>query len=177
MKHRIGLVGLVAAVGLWTGADLLACGDKFLVVGRGTRYQRPKNARAASILIYANPSAGLPAALKSLPVESVLKHEGHRSTTVETPEQLSAILAGGRFDVVLASSSDVPAVEKLLGGGPNAPVLLTVCVKASGSESRESGRNASCSLKASPKADSLLEAINNAVERHHQNARKAQTRA
>ncbi|MEP6994284.1 MAG: hypothetical protein ABI968_07160, partial [Acidobacteriota bacterium] len=64
MKRRIGLAGLVAALGLWTGADLLACGDKFLVVGRGTRYQRPKNARAASILIYASPSAGLSAALK-----------------------------------------------------------------------------------------------------------------
>src|ERR1700737_4832026 len=120
MKRRIGLATLMAAVGLWTGADLLACGDKFLVVGSGTRYQRPKNARAASILIYANPSAGLPAVLKSLPVESVLKHEGHRSTTVETPEQLSAILASGRFDVVLAASGDAPAVEKILGAAPDA---------------------------------------------------------
>src|SRR5437667_7290616 len=103
MKIRIGLVGLVAAVGLWTGADLFACGEKFLVAGRGTRYQRPKNARAASVLIYANPSSGLPTALKNVRVESVLKHEGHRSTTVETLEQLSTILAGGRFDVVLAA--------------------------------------------------------------------------
>jgi hypothetical protein len=176
MKHRIGLAALVAAVGLWTGADLLACGDKFLVVGRGTRYQRPKNARAASILIYANPSAGLPAALKRLPLESLLKHEGHRSTTVETPEQLSAILQGGRFDVVLAASTDAPAVEKLLGGGPDAPVLLTVCDKANGQEPKEAGRSVSCALMAPPKAGSLLEAIDKAVERHDQNARKVQTR-
>jgi hypothetical protein len=177
MKRRIGLIGLVAAVGLWTGADLLACGDKFLVVGRGTRYQRPKNARAASILIYANPSGGLPVALKSVPVESVLKHEGHRSTTVETPEQLSAVLASGRFDVVLAASGDAAAVEKLLGTGPDAPVLLTVCNKESGREPKEVEKNASCTLKAPPKGGSLLEAIDKAVERHDQNARKAQTRA
>ena len=177
MKRRIAFAGLVAAVGLWTGGDLLACGDKFLVVGRGTRYQRPKNARAASILIYANPSAGLPAALKSLPLESVLKHEGHRSTTVETPEQLSAILTSGRFDVVLASSVDVATVEKLLGAAPDAPVVLAVCDPQNTRQPKETEKSASCALKAPPKAASLLEAIDKAVERHDQNARKAQARA
>jgi hypothetical protein len=178
MKRQTVLVGLLASVGLWVGADLLACGDKFLVVGRGTRYQRPKNARAASVLIYANPSGGLPAALKSVPVESVLKHEGHRSTTVETPEQLSAILAGGRFDVILVSSGDAAAVEKLLGAGPDAPVLLTLCSKDKASqEPKETVKNASCALMAPAKAGSLLEAIDKAVERHDQNARRAQTRA
>lgn len=175
MKHRIGLIGLVAAVGLWTGADLLACGDKFLVVGRGTRYQRPKNARAASILIYANPSAGLQAALKGLPVDSVLKREGHRSTTVETPEQLSAILAGGHFDVVFASSGDAAAVEKLLGTAPDAPVVLTFCLKGSDREQPTAGKSVSC-LKTPAKEWPLLEAIDKAVERRDQNARKAQSR-
>lgn len=177
MDYRIRLVGLVAAVGLSTGADLLACGDKFLVAGRGTRYQRPKNARAASVLIYANPSSGLPAALGSVPVESVLKRQGHRSTTVETFEQLSAILAGGRFDVILAASSVVAAVEQVLGGGPDAPVVVAFCVKASGQEPQGAGKKSTpCAVKAPPKERSLLEAIDKAVERHDQNARRAQAR-
>jgi hypothetical protein len=176
MKRRIALVGLVVAVGLWTGADLLACGEKFLAVGRGTRYQRPKSFRAASILIYANPSTGLQAALKGLPVESALKHEGHRTTMVETPEQLSAILASGRFDVILVSSGDAAAVEKLLGEGPDAPVVLAFCGKASGKEPKEADKTVSC-VKTPPKERSLLEAIDRAVERHDQNARKGQTRA
>ena len=110
MGDRIRLAGLVAAVALSTGADLLACGDKFLVGGRGTRYQRPKNARAASVLLYANPSSGLPTALGKMPVESVLKQQGHRLTTAESLEQLSALLTGGRFDVILAASSVVTAI-------------------------------------------------------------------
>jgi hypothetical protein len=175
MKRRVGLVGLLVAVGLWMGADLLACGDKFLVAGRGTRYQRPKNARAASVLIYANPSTGLQAALKKVPLDSVLKHEGHRSTTVESPDQLSAILASGRFDVVLVASGDAAVVEKLLGGGPDAPVVVALCVKAAGQEQPASDKGASC-LKTPPKEGSLLEAIDKAVDRHDQNARKAQTR-
>jgi hypothetical protein len=146
MKYHIRFVVLVAAVGVWMGGDLLACGDKFLVASRGTRYQRPKTARAASVLIYANPSSGFPAALKKVKVESVLKHEGHRSTTVETPEQLSTILAGGRFDVVVAASSAAADVEKLLGQGPDRAVVVA--------------------LDAAPKEGALLKAIDKAVEQH-----------
>ena len=154
MKDRIRFVVLVATVGVWMGGDLLACGDKFLVSGRGTRFQRPKSARAASVLIYANPSSGLPAALKNVKVDSVLKHEGHRSTTVETFEQLSAILAGGRFDVVVAASSAAAEVEKLLGGAPDRAVVLA--------------------LDSPPKDGSLLKAIDRAVEQRDK-ARKTAT--
>ena len=175
MKRRFVLPAFLIAFAFCLGADLLACGDKFLVAGRGTRYQRPKNARAASVLIYANPSTGLQAALKKVPVESVLKHEGHRSTTVETPDQLSAILASGHFDVVLVSSGDAAAVEELLGRGANAPVMVAFCVKSAGPEQPASDKAASC-LKTPPKEHSLLEAIDKAVEQRDQNARRAQAR-
>ncbi|HEY3172325.1 MAG TPA: hypothetical protein VGK86_07080 [Thermoanaerobaculia bacterium] len=175
MKRRIGLLALVTAAGLLMGGDLLACGEKYLVAGRGTRYQRPKNFRAASILIYANPSSGLEAALQKLPMESVLKREGHHFTKVETPEQLSAILASGRFDVVLAASGDAPAVERLLGDRPDAPILLAFCPK--GQEQPTAGKVVACALKAPPKEFSLLDAIDKAVERHDQNARKGLSRS
>lgn len=173
MKGRVALVGLLVAVGLWLGADLLACGDKFLVAGRGTRYQRPKNARAANVLIYENPSTGLQTALQKLPIDSVLKHEGHRSTTVESPEQLSAILASGRFDVVLVASGDTASVEKVVGAGSDAPVVVALCVKGTGEET--AGVKGAC-LKTPPKEGALLEAIDKAVERHDQNVKKAQAR-
>jgi hypothetical protein len=156
MKYRICLVVLGATVAVWMGGDLLACGDKFLVAGRGTRYQRPKNARAASVLIYANPSSGLPAALKQVKVDSVLKHEGHRSTTVETFDQLSAILVGGRFDVVVAASSVAADVEKLLGPSSGRAVMVV--------------------LDGPPKEASLLKAIDKAVEQHDK-ALKTATRS
>ena len=156
MRYGIRLVGLVAAVGVFTGADLLACGDKFLVAGRGTRYQRPKSARAASVLIYANPSSGLPTAVGSVPVESVLRRQGHRSATAETLQQLTALLAGGRYDVILAASTAVAAVENLLAG-LDAPVVVAV--------------------RAPLKERPLLEAIDKAVEQHDRNARRVQARS
>jgi hypothetical protein len=157
MDHRVRRAGLLFAAVLLTAPDLLACGDKFLVSGRGTRYQRPKSARAASILIYAEPSSGLPASVGGVPVESVLKREGHRSTTAETLPQLSALLAGGRYDVVLAAGTVAAAVERLLAAGPDAPVVVAV--------------------KAPLKERPLLEAIDKAVERHDHNARRIQARS
>jgi hypothetical protein len=173
MKRNIVLVGLVAAVALVVGADLLACGDKFLVGGRGTRYQRPKNFRAASILIYSNPSTGLEAALRKLPVEAVLKREGHRSTKVESLDQVSALAASGGFDVVIADRSDATAVESLLGGRPGAPVVLAVCPIEAAKETVKTGEL--CDLKASPKARKLLEAVDKAVGQHDRKAQTGQT--
>jgi len=175
MSHRIRLVGLIAALGLCAGAEALACGDKFLVSGRGTRYQRPKNARAANVLIFANPASGLPDTLKSVPVDKLLKREGHLATTVETLDQLAAILAGGRFDVVLAAASVVAAVEKLMGATPEAPVVVAFCVKP-GTQAPEASSKAPCAVKAPPKERSLLEAIDKAVLKHDKDVREARSR-
>jgi hypothetical protein len=152
MRKRIQVATIVAAVGLFMGGDLLACGDKFLSSGRGTRYQRPKTARAASILIYAHPAAVLPSDDR---VQAALKQGGHRATTVQTLDQLSAILQGGRFDVVLAGSTTAAAVQQLLGNAPDAAVVLA--------------------LDASSKERSLLKAIDKAVEQRDRNAKKART--
>src|SRR6187551_2270506 len=98
MKDRMRFVACVVIAGAWLTGDLLACGDKFLVAGRGTRYQRPKTARAASVLIYADPASAMAASLKKAKVESILKLEGHRATKVQSLEELSAIVSSGRYD-------------------------------------------------------------------------------
>lgn len=152
MKKRIHVATIVAVVGLFMGGDLLACGDKFLSSGRGTRYQRPKTARAASILIYAHPAGVLPSDDR---MQAALKQGGHRATTVQTLEQLSAILQGGRFDVVLAGSTTAPAVQQLLGNRRDSAVVLA--------------------LDASSKERSLLRAIDKAVEQRDRNVKKART--
>ena len=155
MRSRVGVAALAAALCILGASDLLACGDKYLSSGRGTRYQRPKNARAASVLIYADPSTDLPAAMQDARVQSALKHGGHRATTVQTLEQLSAVLQGGRFDVVLAATAAAAAVQQLLSGA-DAAVLVT--------------------LDSSPGERKLLQAIDKAVEQHDRNTRKAQSR-
>ena len=124
MTTRFRFGALIVVLSLALTGDLFACGDKFLVGGRGTRYQRPKNARAASVLIYAEP--GVQPTLKKNKVESLLKLEGHRSTTVQTFEQLSAIVSSGRYDVILAGNNVTADVQKLVGAVPQAATVLAV---------------------------------------------------
>jgi hypothetical protein len=94
-------------------------------------------------------------------------------TTAVTPEQLSVVLASGWFDVVLAASSDATAVDRLLGGRPDAPIVLTFCVKG---QEKPVAEGAACALKAPPKEHRLLAAIDKAVERVDA-ARKTQIRS
>ena len=52
MRKTLLALGILVIYGVTSG-ELLACGDKFLVASRGTRYQRAGQARqGASILVY-----------------------------------------------------------------------------------------------------------------------------
>ena len=124
IRRRLGALVVILAIGM-TG-DLFACGDKFLVGGRGTRYQRPKNARAASVLIYADPASAVAASLKKAKVESLLKLEGHKATKVQTLDQLSTVMSTGRFDVILTANSDSASVQRLVAANPDAAVVVGV---------------------------------------------------
>ena len=116
------LIGAACAGLLLSAAgDALACGDKFLVSGRGTRYHRPKTARAASIVVFGPVELSGKSTL-----ESVLKREGHRAAAATTTEQLAALLAGGRFDVVLVAAGVVDAVTRLVTAAPDAPAVVAL---------------------------------------------------
>ena len=124
LRQRFGVLIVILAVGM-TG-DLFACGDKFLVGGRGTRYQRPKNARAATVLIYADPASPVAVSLKKAKVESLLKLEGHRATRVQTLDQLSTVASSGHFDVILTPNSDSANVQRMLSAGSDAAIVVGV---------------------------------------------------
>jgi hypothetical protein len=153
--RRVGALIVILAVGM-TG-DLFACGDKFLVGGRGTRYQRPKNARAASVLIYAEPASAVAISLKNAKVESLLKLEGHRATKVQTLDQLSTVVSGGRFDVILTANSDSANVQRMLASSPDAAIVVGVDDLV--------------------KNRSLLQAIDKAVLQRDQNLKKSLARS
>jgi hypothetical protein len=152
-RRTFGALALVLVVGL--PGDLLACGDKFLVAGRGTRYQRPKTARAASVLIYADPSSAVATALKKAKVESLLKLEGHRATKVQTLKELSAVVSNGRYDVILTGNSDSVSVQKMVEGSRDAAIVVAVDDLVKGY--------------------SLLQAIDHAVSQRDQNLKKTRT--
>jgi hypothetical protein len=87
-----------------------ACGDKFLRVGRGARYQRGYVAvHPASLLLLARPGSSVAATLKEL--EPTLKRAGHKPVVVRETAAVPEALERGRFNIVLTDLKDVPVVE------------------------------------------------------------------
>ena len=66
------------------------------------------------------------AVLKKAKIESLLKLEGHRATKVQTLQELSTIVASGRYDVILTANSDSANVQRLVQVSPNAAVVVGV---------------------------------------------------
>jgi len=110
MKRLVALA-LFVTVPTLMHVDLEACGDKFLVITRGTRFQRPSPRESASVLLYANPASRLTQTLTRLPIDATLKKAGYRTTTVATADALTAALQSGRWDVIVADVSDVPNIR------------------------------------------------------------------
>ena len=77
--------------------NVLACGDKFLVVSRGTRFERPATSRSASILIYAKPGTGMATSLVNAPVEGALRKAGYLPTAVTSAQALDRQLQIGEW--------------------------------------------------------------------------------
>jgi DNA-binding NtrC family response regulator len=143
--------------------DLLACGDKFLVNSRGTRFQRAGAARQpANILVYANPASTLPKALEKVQVDDTLRKAGYRPTSVSGPNDLAQALKQGGWDLVLADLGDSAAIRTQLQGN-GAPMVVPVMVNATGTEIAQAKKDYQRVLKGPFKSQAFLEAIDDAL--------------
>ena len=105
-------------------ATPFACGDKFLMPTRGTRFQQaPINRAPAAVLFYANPASPLPGALSRLSVDATLRKAGYRPTFVTSLEGLEAALARGGWDVIVVDVTDGASVMSRLGRRAASAVL------------------------------------------------------
>lgn len=106
--------------------DLSACGDKFLIPGRGMTFlQAYKPARVASVVIYA-PSTNSVDVLATAKVEALLTLVGHRVNTVRTPSALSQRLASAKTDIVLTDLNDAAGLLVQAQLAPNRPTVVPV---------------------------------------------------
>jgi hypothetical protein len=139
----VGLLGL--AVGL--GTDVLACGDKLVVVGRGLRPTR-RAASPASILVFAPPGGSLPAALGEGGLRRNLERAGHRLKQVATEEELEMALDAGGYDLVFADLRVAPRVEAEARRAPTHPTVLPTLYNPSPADLKSAESEFECVVKA-----------------------------
>jgi hypothetical protein len=159
---KIRLVVTILLLGVIAAREpLFACGEKFRVGTRLTRFQQPPRARgAASILIYANPA--LSKALAGVPVDQALRKAGYKPTSVTSPKEFQAALDRGGWDLVLLDVGDSGAA---IARSPvaNAPVVVPVIFNASKAELAAAKKQHPHALKGPIKSQSLVHAIDDAL--------------
>jgi hypothetical protein len=162
MKTRVVAAALLLLAGTGISQPLLACGEKFLMGSRGTRFHRPAVRQPAAILLYANPGLNLSKALANVPYEATLRKAGYKPTIVSSADAFDSALGRGGWDLVVVDVADSAAVSGRVHGA-KAPTVLPVMFNATGAELSAAKKQHRVILKAPTKNQSFLDAIDDAL--------------
>jgi hypothetical protein len=160
MRHVTVVLLLLASVVGATDA-VLACGDKFLVPSRGTRFERARPDRQdATVLLYANPGSELARRLMTLAVVDTLRKEGYRPTLTVTPEEFGSMVRQRDWDLVVLDINDLGLMSNRSG----APRIVPVTYTLSGNDLKQAKRQYPLIVKAPDRARTFVDAVDAAVQ-------------
>jgi hypothetical protein len=166
MRHALTATVLLCVCAAGPTADLLACGEKFLVPTRGTRFARaPLPRQDASILVYASDTSGLSRLMARLPVAATLEKAGYRATVATTRQDLSSALASRQWDLIVIDVGDAPLVSDA-GRAPAGTTVLPVSYALSGEGWKAARKQNPAAVKAPGKSAAFVEMIDAALEKH-----------
>ena len=157
----------VALMAIAAGADSVrACGDKFLLVGRGVKFRQAYAAiYPASIVIYAQPPQHSAAkAMLDPRLQSGLKSAGHRVTIAKDERALMRALESEPVDLILTDVADADRITKEAGAAPTHPIVLPVMFEPSKEEAKAVEARYNCRLTSSDRPDRYLAAIDDAMK-------------
>ncbi len=128
----VNAVWIVALILFAMGDQATACGDKFLVVGRGLRYDRAYPAKhPSSVVIYLEDQK------VSRQLEGILKTSGHKVRSISDEAGLFSTLQSGKFDVVLIPLSRAAELQNRIQLAQGKPAVLPVTFKMSKEDSKK----------------------------------------
>ena len=126
MLRPVAVAGIITLSLICVSADLSACGDKFLRVGRSARFKGYAAVHPASILIYKSLTS-TPEGIKQF--EALLKRAGHKPLAVENGAALAPLMAAAHYDVVIADYADTGRIKQEIQSVPARPGLLPILYK------------------------------------------------
>ena len=155
----------VATVFLQVTPAVQACGDKFLLVGRGVEFHRAYAALyPASIVIYAKPPGDAAKAIRDSRFQASLKQSGHRVLLVENDAALASALETERVDLILTDIADAARLSRQAAAAPSKPTVLPVMYRPTKEEAQTVEARYQCRLTSADRADRYLAAIDTAMK-------------
>jgi len=164
--RAVALRLLVAVMVLQQGASgIEACGDKFLLVGRGAKFRQAYAAiYPASIVLYARAQAGAGKAIRDPRLQAELKQAGHTVSIAEDERALAKALESDRIDIVLTDATDADRIAKQAEIAPAKPRVLPIMFEPTKEEAKAVESRFQCRLTASDRSDRYLSAIDDAMK-------------
>lgn len=154
------LVTFILVLGISKQAT--ACGDKFLVIGRGLRFERAYAAKnPGTILLYRDGNDDSAKTVDDL--QKALTKAGHKVQTVDSADALTATLKTSKFDLVVLNLNDVTVMEQEIITSPSKPAVLPIIYNKTGNELANAGKQYDCILKASGKNTDALKVVDEAI--------------
>jgi hypothetical protein len=165
------IVAVILAVPVLSPA-VHACGDKFLMVGRGAKFQRVyASINPGKLLIYARPSTDPKAAIRDPQFHKVLRQAGHSVSVIEDWPLVEQALKTVPVDLVLVDVAEAEHMERVISASARPPAALYVAF-SSNAQSSAAQQKFVCRLKASDRPMRFLDEIENALKAR---ARRAKT--
>lgn len=144
--------------------SLLACGDKFFVVGRGDKFSRAyASLHPGTIVIYTGGGSATSKALADGRLHKYFTRAGHRVQVANDSATLDRALQGGSIDIVLADIDEALLMVNGVNASTSKPTLMPV-------EGKDGARNGAAkhhfmaTLKATDKINGFLAKIDNAMK-------------
>ena len=125
---RVTAIVVALAAGIATVSPVAhACGDKFMMLGRGPRFQKVyASVYPGKVLIYAKPSSDPNGAIRNPQLPKVLHQAGHTVTVVEDWPQLEQEMKRQVVDVLLVDVSESARLAPVLPSSRGRPEAMYV---------------------------------------------------
>jgi hypothetical protein len=167
MRHLLtAALVIVGAAG--PTADLLACGDKYLVPARGLTFRARQD---AAILLYGTDASQLLRSINELSIPATLQKAGYRPTVVRTGTDFTSALSKGGWDLVVVDPTDRPPLADQVRKA-SGPAVLAVNYTLSGDLLKLARQDYTALVKAPKNSGAFLEMIDSAVEKHRTTKKK-----
>ena len=134
MNRYLAAAVVCLAVGSLGSEAVSACGDKFLLLGRGMRFQRAYAAIHPARILLVVPSKSVKvAAVRDPRLKSALENAGHKVKVVQAAK-LAEALAGARYDIILAGRAEATGIPASLAAGSGKPSVIGVLEDSGGAD-------------------------------------------
>jgi hypothetical protein len=126
MARILGVATVLVLLALGQKA-VLACGDKFFLVGRGDRFQRAyASLHPGTVLIYTGGTTEVSKGLRDVRLHKYIDRAGHRVLVAADHAELKKALESEGIDVVLAGLGQADDLVPEVGATGSKPTLLPI---------------------------------------------------